>query len=914
MKGSDWLFSKVLYLEVHRVLYSPLSAGSFIKEPDELRNSKCIINIKNSDQKCFLYSVLAKLFPVNKNANRVYKYRMHEQVLNMTGITYPVSLSQIPKFEKQNDISINVFGYEEKEIFPMKISKIKRSKHVDLLYLKDKEKVHYCLIRNLNRFLYRTSGMGCRQHFYCPYCLHGFIKQRTLEKHRDFCMSLGEQKIEMPTPGENDIVEFSEIAKQLRVPYTIYADMETYVIPVRDDRDLDPNSSHTKNLSEFVPCGFCYQVVCSDDRYSKPPVLYRGKDVVETFLNKLLQESDAIMNRLKHIEPMHESPEIEREFKSATHCHICKKAFDASSVKVRNHNHINGKFLGLAHRDCNLQYQQVTFIPVVLHNLRGFDGHLIMQHLGKYKSEKLNVIANTQERYISFSVSNLRFIDSFQFLDASLETLVENLKKSGVQHFKQFRKVFTSEEERNLLLRKGVYCYSFVTDEKKFEATELPPKSAFYNDLTKCDISDEDYLHAQEVWQTMNIKDMGSYHDLYLTCDVLLLSDVFERFRDMTISNFDLDPLQYFTLAGLCWSACLKMSEVQLELITDLEQYLMIEKGTRGGVSMITTRYAKANNPYIPETYDSTKPNVFLGYFDMNNLYGGVMCEPLPVGDFRWLSRTEIDSLYIGKIEPYAMTGYILEVTLSYPKQLHELHSDYPLAPESTFVRLSDLSPYNEHHYRSLTKTRKTDGEDKIIDRKLIPTLRDKVEYVLHYRYLQFYLEQGLELKKIHRVIAFTQKAWLKPYIEYNTKKRQMADNKFEIALYKAYNNIVLGKTMENIRLHMNFKLVNTKKGLLKLTSKPSFERVTIFNEDLVGVKSKKVKLLLNKPIYTGMTVLDLSKMFMYNFHYNCIRKRHGLAAKLLMTDTDSLFYSFEGIDDLYKSMELDIDLYDTFI
>ena len=210
----------------------------------------------------------------------------------------------------------------------------------------------------------------------------------------------------------------------------------------------------------------------------------------------------------------------------------------------------------------------------------------------------------------------------------------------------------------------------------------------------------------------------------------------------MTISNFDLDPLQYFTLAGLCWSACLKMSEVRLELMTDLEQYLMIEKGTRGDVSMITTRYAKANIPYIPKTYDSSKPNVFLGHFDMNNLYGGVMSEPLPVGDFRWLSRTEIDSLDIGKIEPYAMAGYILEVTLSYPKQLHELHSDYPLAPESTFVRLSDLSPYNEHHYRSLTKTTKTEREDKIIDRKLIPTLRDKVEYVLHYRHLQFYLEQ----------------------------------------------------------------------------------------------------------------------------------------------------------------------------
>lgn len=131
---------------------------------------------------------------------------------------------------------------------------------------------------------------------------------------------------------------------------------------------------------------------------------------------------------------------------------------------------------------------------------------------------------------------------------------------------------------------------------------------------------------------------MGDYHDLYLLCDVLLLADVFERFREVSIESFNLDPAQYFTLAGMCWSACLKMTKVELELLTDIDQYQMIEKGIRGGVAMMTTRHAEANNPDIPETFDEKKPREYLGYFDMNNLYGGAMLEPVPVRDFGWLS------------------------------------------------------------------------------------------------------------------------------------------------------------------------------------------------------------------------------------------------------------------------------------
>lgn len=236
-------------------------------------------------------------------------------------------------------------------------------------------------------------------------------------------MSLGEQKIEMPIPGENDILKFSEIAKQLRVPFIIYADFETYVKPIYTC-DLDPNSSHTCNLSTFEPCGYAYHIVSTDKRYSKSPVVYRGDNIVETFLSNLLEEEDRILHILRRIEPMHMTIDDENLFEVTTHCHLCGLKFQNRFDKVRNHDHVTGEFFGAAHNDCNLLFRQVEFIPVVLHNLRGFDAHLIMQRIGRFKNRRLNVIANTNERYISFSISKLRFVDSFQFLSTSLDNLV----------------------------------------------------------------------------------------------------------------------------------------------------------------------------------------------------------------------------------------------------------------------------------------------------------------------------------------------------------------------------------------------------------------------------------------------------------------------------------------------------------
>ena len=182
---------------------------------------------------------------------------------------------------------------------------------------------------------------------------------------------------------------------------------------------------------------------------------------------------------------------------------------------------------------------------------------------------------------------------------------------------------------------------------------------------------------------------MGDYHDHYLKKDVLLLADAFEKFTDTCLKYYELDPCHYFSAPGLSWDAMLKMTGVKLEKISDIDQYLFFEKGTRGAISYIAKRYAKANNKYIND-YDSNKQSTFITYLDKNNLYGWAMSEYLPYGEFEWLKS--VDELDIMSVNKKSDVGYILEVDLKYPKELQKLHNDDPLAPEKLIVTNDMLS------------------------------------------------------------------------------------------------------------------------------------------------------------------------------------------------------------------------------
>jgi hypothetical protein len=439
----------------------------------------------------------------------------------------------------------------------------------------------------------------------------------------------------------------------------------------------------------------------------------------------------------------------------------------------------------------------------------------------------------------------------------------------------------------------------------KMQETTLPPKECFYNDLINEHISDDAYHHAQNVWQHFNMTTMGDYHDLYLKTDVILLADVYENFRNVCLSAYGLDPLHYLTSPALAWDACLKMTGVNLELITDPDMYLMIEKGIRGGISTIPHRFSRANNPYL-EDYDPTLPTTYIIYLDANNLYGWAMSQPLPTDCFQFLTEQQMNELDVLSIPDDSDIGYILEVDLEYSVQCHDLHADYPLAPEHLTVTRDMLSPFCTNLANDFNLS-----ADKV--KKLIPNLRNKEKYIVHYRNLKQYVELGMNLTQIHRVISFNQRLWLKTYIDINTEKRKAAKDDFEKDFFKLMNNSVFGKTMENIRNRADVTFANSGNQLKKLVAKPAkpaFHACKIFGDFLAAVELLKTNLKLDKPIYVGFSILDLSKTLMYSFHYGYIKTKYG-QAKLNFTDTDSLCYTIETVD-IYRDMEQDIDLFDT--
>ena len=440
-------------------------------------------------------------------------------------------------------------------------------------------------------------------------------------------------------------------------------------------------------------------------------------------------------------------------------------------------------------------------------------------------------------------------------MNASLERQVSNLSKNGADMFPILQR-YVEAEGVPLLLRKSVYPYDHMDCVERFKEPTLPTKESFYNVLNDEQISGEDYDHATRAFEAFSCQSMGDYHDLYLKSDVLLLADVFENFRNVCLKAYNLDPCHFYTSPGLALQACLKMTEVELELLTDPDMYLFIQEGFHGGISMISNRFSEANNPYVPD-YDPDQDSSYVMCLDANNLNGWAMSQPLPTGEFDWLNEEEITNLDITQISDESEEGYILEVDLKYPKELHDLHNDYPLAPEKMKICPEMLSPY----CKQLSEDLKLGS---VAVPKLVLNLNDKTKYIVHYRNLKLYLRLGMELTEIHRVLVFQQSPWLKAYIDFNTERRKHAMNDFEKDFYKLMNNAVFGKTMENLRKRVNVKLVNDKTKLTNLTARPLFDSFRIFSEDLAAVNMKKTKLYLNRPIYVGFTILDLSNVLMY--------------------------------------------------
>ena len=414
-------------------------------------------------------------------------------------------------------------------------------------------------------------------------------------------------------------------------------------------------------------------------------------------------------------------------------------------------------------------------------------------------------------------------------------------------------------------MRKGVYPYEYMDSLDKFDETSFQPREKFYNELTGSGISESVYEHAKKVWHKFDLRNLEDYHDLYLKTDVILSANVFEEFRNTCMKHYGLDPVNFYTSPGLAWKACFKKTGIKLERLTDPDILMIFERGIRGGITQAVHRYAKANNKYM-DSMNTEIESSYIQYLDANNLYRWVMSQPLPTGGFNWVD-VKLEEVYeLSKKENY---GYILEVDVRYAKEIHDSHNNLPFMCEKM----------------------KIDGVEK---------------YVIHVRALIQALDHGLILEKVHRAIELEQSAWMKPFIDFNTQLRIQATNDFEKDFFILMNNSVFGKTIENIRKDRNIKLVTNREKFLKTVMKPNFKSSILFGENLKGCEMGKIKVVMNKPVYLGQSILDLSKLVMYEFHYDYMKPKYGENLKLCYMDTNSLVYHIKT-EDFYNDIAKDI-------
>ena len=615
-----------------------------------------------------------------------------------------------------------------------------------LLMITDGEKWHYLAVKSLSA-LFREKTGNNNGEFDCLNCFQSYTTENKLKKHKKVCENNDCYYVEMPEEC-NKILKYKHGEKPMKVPFIIYADLESLLENMNTCHN-NPEKSSTTKINKHTLSGYSLFTLCSFDTTKNKLNYYRGKIFMRNFCLDLREHATKIINyENKEMIPLTKE---EKEFHSMQKVfHICKRIFSTNYNnkkyhKVKDHSHYTGKYRSATHDICNLRDKIPKEIPVVFHNGSTYDYHFIIKELAEEFEREFECLGENIEKYRTFSVPikkeitkkdkdgndkttkisyKIKFIDSFRFISSSLSSLAHNLSeglhndrctdcKSYLDYMaskdeklifrcfeckRNYEKYFNKELIKKfaniyefcncdinkfiLLLRKDIYPYEYMSDWNKFNNTELPPKDAFYSNLNMEDITDVDDRHEKRVIKSLSNKNLGDYHDFYVQSDTLLLADVFENFRNMCIKVYELDPAHFLSAPGLAWQACLKKIGVELELLTDPDMLLMVEKGIRGGICHKIFDYAKANSKYM-KNYDENEESSFLEYLDANNLYGWAMSEPLPVNCLDWMEDlSKIDEHFIKNYDEDSNKGYRLDVDNEYLKNVHDLHSDLPYLPE----------------------------------------------------------------------------------------------------------------------------------------------------------------------------------------------------------------------------------------
>ena len=635
--------------------------------------------------------------------------------------------------------------------------------------------------------------------------------------------------------------------------------------------------------------------------YYKSPLGYNN---IDWFVNEVIKLENKMAfyfkNTKKDIIMTEEDEEV---FKNNNICRFCEKFIE--SDKVRDHCHLTGKYRGPAHIKCNINVtqKQSNFIPFIFNNFSNYDCHMFFKTLVDKKKDQVDfeIIPKTNEEYISVTYGCFRFVDSYRFLSSGLAALVKTLVDNSHKTLKNLKEEIVDNDEILIIVNKIVeedktikdlkkhypeeikkleesllnymgendlkvlnkgfsgkwkfltktlaypYEYFNSTDDYKRPVVNLKKKNFFSKLKNKC-TDDEEIQRTMDIIEKFNIMNGEELTEIYLKSDVLLLTCIFEEFIKVSVNEFGINPLYCVSLPGYTWQCGLKYTGIRLQTLQDKDMLLLLENIIRGGISSV-----------MGDRYIKSDENKKILYIDANNLYGHSVSEPLPYDEIKFDQNVNLEDIL--NTPDDSDIGYFVEADLIYPDNIKEKTKNFPFAPLNKKVNPDNINDYmKEIKPGTYTQTK-----------KLLCDWSDKKNYLVHYRILKFYIRHGMIVDKVHDIISFKQSKWLENYINFNTQKRNHAANDFEKDFYKLLNNAFYGKTMENVRnrLKINFVKKYDYREIIKQQSKLTFNGIHQSYENCDSYTFKQSEVLTDKPIYLGFSVLELSKLLMYETYYD---------------------------------------------
>ena len=892
---------------------------SHVSYPEKCPGRKGIILI-DCHQDCVELTMVALLEKRYENitSNRVQR-AAHYQRIRMKYFNFPrfpdglVKINDLNKIETKTNTNIMLYslkrdgdGYNITLIRKGNNPSVIKSRYLHLCTLLDSN--HVFGIPNIHTFLatirYKNnSSRYLKNKTVCSYCM-GAIPSEKLENHEELCKTFTSSACIKNLP-KHKMYKFTRLNATELSPFVVVYDTETF---------KNEKNEHSLLAYSFIIIDKHNRVVCQELKTigkSQTSNEFANEFItdIDDCIAKVYEEYQALLNCnpvLTH--------EDDISHASKTSCEVCNIPSGVDIVKNRHHRWdqkleyneagllVKGNYVGALCTQCNMLISaKYCELPVIAHNSGRFDSKFIIDGFREEHFKSIELLHKTGENFLNIKIKSnkgkfsLCYIDSFNFLSSSLETLINDLNVS--QHtFSIFDNYFENVKSYpssviTKLKRKNVFPYEYITSVKQaYDTKELPSMKGFYSTLKESDVTPENYSFACEMFKETGCNSLMDYLKLYLECDVLLLAEVVLAFRKEMVNRSGLDPLCFLSAPGFSMEAALFESKIKIELIKDVEIYTLFEKNIRGGFSCAIEGYYELNNKYLKH-FKSDEANTFAVMLDFNSLYASCLVSDLPTGKIYELTPSEIESFTID--QALTNTNYSFCMLIDY-----EIPDDVKIKTDEFPLGLHHFTP-NENDLSEFTKTLLQNGNMKANSTsKLVASHLPQKNYLISLELLQHHTTLGLIATKIHRIFRFKKEPVFKSFIEKNIEARKQCTSKAKSNYLKLLNNSIFGKCLFNVRKHSEkIALVTNKKQFETYINKHSLKECVPISENALLIKYHSNNIQLAYPLHIGFFILEKAKHFMYNFYYNVLKKKFGSNVKLCYTDTDSLLLRFNDVD-----------------